>query len=68
MDVQIGEVTATVRAVDGSALLSPEVMKQIVTVVMRAVEDREAHRDRVSAERRVTGGVSQERDAEGVSG
>jgi hypothetical protein len=64
MDVQIGEVTATVRAVDGSALLSPEVLKQIVTVVMRAVEDRETHMERVRAERRVTGGVSQERDAQ----
>ena len=64
MDVQIGEVVATVRAVDGSALLSPEVLKQIVKVVMRAVEEHEAHTDRVRAERRVTGGVSQERDTE----
>ena len=64
MDVQIGEVTATVRAVDGSALLSPEVLKQIVKVVMRAVEDHESHAERLRAERRVTGGVSQERDAQ----
>jgi hypothetical protein len=64
MDVQIGEVTATIRAVDGSALLSPEGLKQILKVVMRAVEEREAHTERVRAERRVTGGVSQERDAE----
>lgn len=64
MDVMISEVTATVRAVDGSALLSPEVLKQIVAVVMRAVEDREAHGERVRAERRVTGGVSQERDSQ----
>lgn len=64
MDVQIGEVTATVSAVDGSALLSPEVLKQIVKVVMRAVEDREAHTERLRAERRVTGGVAQERDSE----
>ena len=64
MDVQIGEVTATVRAVDGSALLSPDVLKQIVQGVMRAVEEREAHTGRLRAERRVTGGVSQERDSE----
>jgi hypothetical protein len=64
MDVEIGEVTATVRAVDGSALLSPDVMKQILKAVMRAVEERDSHADRVRAERRVTGGVSQERDAE----
>jgi len=66
MDVEIGEVAATVRAVDGSALLSPEVMKQILKAVMRAVDEREAHAARVSAERRVTGGVAQERDAEGA--
>jgi hypothetical protein len=62
MDVEIGEVTTTIRAVDGSALLSPEVMKQIVKVVLRAVEEQEAHAKRVRAERRVTGGVAAERD------
>jgi hypothetical protein len=62
MDVEIGEVTTTIRAVDGSALLSPEVMKQIVKVVLRAVEEQEAHAQRVRAERRVTGGVAAERD------
>lgn len=64
MDVEIGEVVTTVRAVDGSALVSPEVMRQIVRAVLRAVDDREAHQARVSAERRVTGGVAAEREAE----
>jgi hypothetical protein len=64
MDVEIGEVVTTIRAVDGSTLASPEVLRQIVKVVLRAVEEREAHSKRVNAERRVTGGVSQERDAE----
>jgi hypothetical protein len=65
VDVEIGEVSATVRAVDGSHLLSPEVLKEIVRVVLHAVEERDAHTERVRAERRVTGGVSQERDTEG---
>ena len=64
MDVEIGEVVATVKAVDSSSLTSPEVMRQIVAAVLRAVDEREGHTARVHAERRVSGGVSQERDAE----
>lgn len=64
MDVEIGEVVTTLTMADGSALASPEVMRQIVRAVLRAVEEREAHLERVRAERRVTGGVAQEREAE----
>ena len=64
MDVGIGEVVANVKAVDANALVSPDVMRRIVESVLRAVDDRDAHQQRVRAERRVTGGVAQERDAE----
>jgi len=64
MDVEIGEVLATVKAADATALLSPDVLRQIVQAVLRAVEDREAHERRVRAERRVSGGVAMERDEE----
>jgi len=64
MDVEIGEVVATVKAVDGGSLTSPEVMRQIVAAVLRAVDEREGHGARVHAERRVSGGVAEERDAE----
>lgn len=64
MDIEIGEVVANVKAVDGASVASPEVMRRMVTAVLRAVEDRAQHDARVAAERRVTGGVSQERDAE----
>ena len=64
MNVEIGEVVATVKAVDGSSLLTPDVMKQIVKAVLRAVQDDQSHRDRTGAERRVTGGVADERDQE----
>lgn len=64
MDVEIGEVVATVKAMDGSALASPDVLKQIVKAAVRAVEEQDAHAGRVRAERKVTGGVAQERDAE----
>jgi hypothetical protein len=64
MDVQINEITTTIKTVDGTTLISPDVMRQIISAVMRAVEDRDTHAERVRAERRVTGGVSQERDTE----
>lgn len=64
MDVEIREVVTTVSAIENTALASPEVLHQIVKMVLRAIRDREEHAARVLAERRVTGGVSQERDAE----
>ncbi len=60
MDVQINELQSTVRAVDGDTLLSPTVMARIVRVVLQAVNDQEAHRERVRTEQRVTRGVSYE--------
>jgi len=60
MDVHIGEIVSTVRAVDGDALLAPQTLEKIVRAVLRAVEEREAHACRVKAEQRVTSGVRQE--------
>lgn len=62
MPVEIGEVTSTVRAVDGDALLSPRVLQRIVAAVTRAMADGEAHDRRAKAERAITDGVSAERD------
>jgi hypothetical protein len=39
MDVEIGEVVTTVKAIDGNALLTPEILQQIVNAVRRAVQD-----------------------------
>jgi len=64
MDIEIGELTSTVRAVDGQALLTPKVMQAIVRTVTDATKENEAREQRAEAERRVTGGVSQERDEE----
>ncbi|HKP51321.1 MAG TPA: hypothetical protein VJ183_01570 [Chloroflexia bacterium] len=60
MDVHVGEIVSSVRAVDGDALLSPQVMEKIVRAVMRAMEERDAHTGRVRAEQRVTSGVRDE--------
>jgi hypothetical protein len=62
MEVYIGELQSTVRAVDGDALLSPQTLEKIVRVVLQAVNDQEAHRRRVRAEQRITSGVSHELD------
>jgi len=56
VDVSIDEIVSTVRPVDGEALLSPEVMHQIVRVVMARVRDEDAHARRVRAEQRVNAG------------
>jgi hypothetical protein len=62
MGVEIGDVSSTVRAVDGDALLSPRVLAQIVAAVARALHDGGEDEKRAAAERRITGGVSAERD------
>ena len=62
MDVEIGNVTSTVRTVDGDTLLAPKTLDKIVRAVLEALMDHEAHSKRVHAERRITDGVSHERD------
>jgi len=60
MEVQIQTLQSTVQAFDGEVPLSPQIMEKIVRAVLQAVNDQEAHRQRVRAEQRITGGISQE--------
>ena len=64
MDVEIGEVVSTIRAVDGQALLSPQLLRRLVEAVTQAVTEQAAHEARAHKESRITGGVSAERDEE----
>ena len=64
MNVEIGEVSSTVRSVDSAALLSPQLLARIVEATTQAVKDRDAHDKRVKAERRISGGAAQEREEE----
>jgi len=64
MDVEIGTMASTVRAVDGDSLLAPQTLDKIVRLVLQAVQDAERHSRQVRAERRITGGVYAEMDAE----
>lgn len=62
MDVEIGELTSTVRAVDGQTLLSPQVLRRVVDATLRALREQAEHEQRIRAERRVTAGVADEHD------
>jgi hypothetical protein len=64
MDVEIGEVALDMRAIDERAPLAPEVMRRIVHEVLKVLEERSGHAERVRAERRITGGVAEERESE----
>ncbi|MFQ5857426.1 MAG: hypothetical protein ACE5LU_17610 [Anaerolineae bacterium] len=58
MDVHIGEVNSTVRTTDSQALLSPQVLDQIVRVVLERLREEQAHERRVEEERRLRPAVS----------
>lgn len=60
MEVNIEEVVSTVRAVDGDALLTPQSLRKIVSVVLQAVNEQDSHRERVRAEQRISPGVRAE--------
>jgi hypothetical protein len=60
MEVQIQTLQSTVETFDGDVPLSPQTLDKIVRAVLQMVNDQEAHRQRVRAERRITSGVSQE--------
>jgi hypothetical protein len=58
MEVEIGDLKSTVRAVEGDELLSPPTLERIVRVVLQAVDNREAHRWRVRDEERISTGIN----------
>jgi hypothetical protein len=64
MQVNIEDVVSTVRTVDGEALLSPPILRRIVSAVLLAVDERESHARRVRAEQRIGGGVQEELEEE----
>ena len=64
MEVEIGNIVSTVRAVDGDSLLTPQTFEKIMRAVLQALDDQEEHRKRVRAERRISSGVSKEREEE----
>jgi hypothetical protein len=62
MEVEIGDLKSTIRAVDGDELLSPPTLERIVRIVLQAVDDRDAHRWRVFEEERISTGINHDLD------
>lgn len=65
-EVEVHEMVGSIRAMDQQQLLSPQIMGRIVGEVMRAIDERQAYRARVDAERRITSGVRDEQEGETV--
>ena len=63
MDVHIEEMTSTVRATDSQSLLSPQVLEQIVRVVLARVREADSHRERVDDEKQLRPRVSAQEKA-----
>lgn len=57
MDVNIGEMNSTVRATDTQSLLSPQLLNQIVKVVLERLRAEQAHERRVADERSIRSSV-----------
>ncbi|MCC7052816.1 MAG: hypothetical protein IT355_06075 [Gemmatimonadaceae bacterium] len=55
MDIEIGSIESTVRAVDGAALVDPRVRRQLLTEFLAQVRAADAHAKRVQGERDFTG-------------
>lgn len=62
MEVEIGEVVSTVRAVDGDSILSPRTLEKIVRAVLIASRQEREHEQRRLEESRVTAGVTEDQN------
>jgi hypothetical protein len=62
--IEIHDISATLHTVDSNAPLSRPVLEQLAKMVVTAMQEQQEHRDRAESERRITGGVSSERDSD----
>lgn len=63
MATHIRNVTGTVHALDGESLLTPQVLEQIVSAVVAALDDKSLRERRAKEDTRVSGGESQHQDS-----
>ncbi len=59
MDVHINEVSSRVNVTDSQAMLSPQVIQQILRLAREHIREELDHQRRVDAERRLQQGVSE---------
>ncbi len=64
MQVEISDLSSTVRAVDSDTLLSAPTLEKIVRIVLQAVDERDAHRWRVLDEERISRGINYDQEME----
>jgi hypothetical protein len=62
--IEINDISATMHAVDSNANLSRPMLEQLAKMVVAAMQEQQEHRERADSERRITGGVSSERDSD----
>jgi len=58
LDVVINEVNSQIQTTDSTAMLNPQVMRQIVQACVRAVKENQAREKRLRDDRQLTPGVS----------
>jgi hypothetical protein len=63
MDVHIGEITSSIHVSDSNALLSPELLRQIVSAVLAELNERRTHEERRQADRAVHAGAYAQRQS-----
>jgi hypothetical protein len=62
MDVEIGTLSGTVRALDSADLLSPKTLEAIVAAVMAALEKQRRNESQAKSDTQVTRGVASEQE------
>ena len=62
MDIEIQDVTGTVRAVDSAGLLNPRTVEAIVAAVLAALDRKKRNDEQARADTRVTQGVAAEQE------
>jgi len=63
MEIEIGEITSTVRVQDSQALLDPAVIEKLVAMVIKRMKDAEQLQERLKADRELRPQVTARKSA-----
>jgi hypothetical protein len=58
MNINVSDVSTSIRAVDASTLLTPQVLERIVAVVVQRVQEEQHKQARIKAERSLEQSIS----------
>jgi hypothetical protein len=51
MEINVSDVSTSIRAADASTLLTPQILERIVAIVVQRVFEEQQRQDRIKAER-----------------